>query len=178
LEVQLANSPNASPASSPSKADAEAKQSDTSYSDAEAKQAYRGVKHTRGSVVMRAMDEFSQNMDGQDDQDDEEYDSEYTDEEEEQQQAQEGGKDADEQAFRDAATVAAGPEKPPALEVPDTLKKIAAGIAKAGPDLRGKSFVVLVSCGCYNPVHLMHLRAFYIARQVKPPEIAPVFLRF
>ena len=51
-------------------------------------------------------------------------------------------------------------------QLPDTLKKIASGIAKAGPDLHGKSFVVLVSCGAYNPVHLMHLRAFYIARQV------------
>jgi nicotinic acid mononucleotide adenylyltransferase len=159
LEVQLANSPNASPAGSPSKAAAEAKHSDDST--AEDEQAYGGVKHTRGSVVMRAMDEFSQNMDDQDQHDDgDEYSDEYTDEEEEEeQQAQQGG------AADDAKTVAAGPEKPLAVEVPDMLKKIQAGIAKMGPDLRGKSFVVLVSCGCYNPIHLMHLRAFYIARQ-------------
>ncbi|EQC40906.1 hypothetical protein SDRG_01971 [Saprolegnia diclina VS20] len=49
-----------------------------------------------------------------------------------------------------------------ASEVPYPLAKIAQALAGTAKD---QEVVVLVSSGAYNPVHMLHLRAFYVARQ-------------
>jgi nicotinic acid mononucleotide adenylyltransferase len=64
------------------------------------------------------------------------------------------------------ATVAAVDLQPPLAapkDVKDPLKKIG-DCLRQHPGCKKKS-VVLVSCGAYNPVHLMQIREFYIARQ-------------
>jgi len=52
---------------------------------------------------------------------------------------------------------------PPTKRLPVPLHKIAAHL-RSCTDPHEK-YVVIVSSGAYNPIHLMHLRAFYIARQ-------------
>ncbi|OQR87885.1 hypothetical protein ACHHYP_07903 [Achlya hypogyna] len=49
-----------------------------------------------------------------------------------------------------------------ASEVSYPLTKIAQGLANIARD---QEVVVLVSSGAYNPVHMLHIRAFYVARQ-------------
>jgi hypothetical protein len=51
----------------------------------------------------------------------------------------------------------------PAMDsLPAELRKICRNLHAT---TEKSKWVVIVSCGAYNPVHLMHLRAFYIARQ-------------
>ena len=45
------------------------------------------------------------------------------------------------------------------------LQKIAKSLQELGDQPFGTEVTVLVSSGAYNPVHLMHIRAFYLARR-------------
>ena len=45
------------------------------------------------------------------------------------------------------------------------LQKIAYGLRHIGKQNSGHEVVVLVSSGAYNPIHMLHIRAFYLARQ-------------